>query len=92
MLTIKQYAEVLDYITEKFESNSTEINHIDSIYNVKKQGITYVTINVITENHLSKTNNGEYGNKELRPHIFIGDKCTKENIIKLLDDLYEGKV
>lgn len=92
MLTIKEYAEVLDYITEKFESSSTEINHIESIFNVKKQGVTYVTINVITENHLSKTNNGEYRGKELIPHIFMGDKCTKENIIKLLDNLYEGKV
>ena len=95
-MTNREYAELLDYISERCnESDNINIYKVHSSFTPKKNETTKVTLKV------NYTKDGKPLPKEMKGKLpkniversvqFRGDECTKENIIAWIDEFIKEK-
>lgn len=98
-MTNKEYAEVLDYVSERSnELDSVNMYKVHSTYDPKTNEINKVTlkINYTKDGTTLPDINGRLTkamkrNVVCRTEQFRGDSCNKESIISFINELMETK-
>jgi hypothetical protein len=95
-MTNREYAELLDYISERCnEVDNISIYKVHSSFTPKKNETTKITLKI------NYTKDGKPLPKEMKGKLpknvversvqFRGDECTKENIITWINDFIKEK-
>ena len=91
MITVKEYAELLEEYSDKLKDS--KITAIYTSYKPEDGGIWRVGIVYNTGNYLESDINGEFSRPELASHSFIMDDCNIENIRRFIDfKIKEGEI